>query len=251
MPESDTELSPLPRASLLQADPVLQTIKTLRERMLERFPDASLNTVCAELERVCQDSKERIAWIAQPIWWLRAPGFVFLILLVVVTIIAASHGLSPGAGDTPMTFAEFVQVMEAGINDIVLIGVAVFFLWTLESRVKRRRALSALHELRSIAHVIDMHQLSKDPDRLFTDRPNTRSSPRNALTAFSLRRYLDYCSEMLSLTSKIAALHLQELDDSGVVAAVNEIEGLTTGLSRKIWQKIELVGQSGGELGGD
>lgn len=239
---------PPPRASLLQADPVLKTIKTLRVRISERFPEANLNNVCAELERVCDDSKKRIAWIAQPIWWLRLPGFLFMVLLVVVTIIAASHGLSPTAGDTKMTFAEFVQVTEAGINDLVLIGVAVFFLWTLESRVKRRRALSALHELRSIAHVIDMHQLSKDPDRLIADRPNTKSSPKTTMTAFSLRRYLDYCSEMLSLTSKVAALHLQELDDSAVVAAVNEIEGLTTGLSRKIWQKIDLVGVTEQEL---
>jgi hypothetical protein len=35
---------------------------------------------------------------------------------------------------------------------------------TIETRVKRRRALRAIHELRSIAHVIDMHQLTKDPE---------------------------------------------------------------------------------------
>jgi hypothetical protein len=46
---------------------------------------------------------------------------------------------------------------------------------------------------------------------------------------------------MLSLTGKVAALHLQALDDSTVIASVNEIEDLTTGLDRKIWQKIELV----------
>ena len=43
---------------------------------------------------------------------------------------------------------------------------------------------------------------------------------------------------MLSLTGKIAALYLKDFDDSVVVSAVNEIEELTTGLSRKIWQKI-------------
>ena len=61
------------------------------------------------------------------------------------------------------------------------------------------------------------------------------------MNAFLLRRYLDYCSEMLSLVGKVAALHLQKLDDATVVAAVNEIEGLTTGLSEKIWQKIDML----------
>ena len=49
------------------------------------------------------------------------------------------------------------------MNIIVLMGAALFFLVTIEDRLKRRRALTALHELRSIVHVIDMHQLTKDP----------------------------------------------------------------------------------------
>ena len=119
--------------------------------------------------------------------------------------------------------------MSAHVGRVVLIALGVFFVWNFETRVKRRRALAALHELRSIAHVIDMHQLPKDPDRLQKGRPNTKSSPKSSMNAFDLRRYLDYCSEMLSLTGKVAALHLQTLDDSAVVAAVNEIETLTTG----------------------
>jgi hypothetical protein len=56
-----------------------------------------------------------------------------------------------------------------------------------------------------------------------------------------LIRYLDYCSEMLSLTGKIAALYAQNFRDAVVLSAVNELENLTTGLSRKIWQKIMIV----------
>ena len=46
---------------------------------------------------------------------------------------------------------------------------------------------------------------------------------------------------MLSLIGKVAALYVQDFDDEVAVAAVNEIENLTTGLSRKIWQKIMYV----------
>jgi len=61
------------------------------------------------------------------------------------------------------------------------------------------------------------------------------------MSKFELTRYLDYCSEMLSLTSKLAALYAQELPDGVVIDAVNEIENLTGNLSRKIWQKISIV----------
>jgi len=56
-----------------------------------------------------------------------------------------------------------------------------------------------------------------------------------------LGRYLDYCSELLSATSKLAALLVQHFTDEVVLGAVNEIEALTTGLSGKIWQKIRLI----------
>ena len=53
---------------------------------------------------------------------------------------------------------------------------------------------------------------------------------------------------MLSLTGKIAALYVQRFDDDVVLNAVNEIEGLTTGLSGRIWQKLVILESlNGGE----
>jgi hypothetical protein len=84
-----------------------------------------------------------------------------------------------------------------------------------------------------------MHQLTKDPDRLVAlEVSDTESSPARAMTAGELGRYLDYCTELLSLTGKLAALFVQRFDDAVVLQAVNEIEDLTNGLSRKVWQKI-------------
>ncbi|HEX6984086.1 MAG TPA: hypothetical protein VF170_01860, partial [Planctomycetaceae bacterium] len=143
--------------------------------------------------------------------------------------------------DGPLRLTEFVQVIESGINDAILIGAAILFLATFEARLKRRRALAAIHELRSLAHIIDMHQLTKDPERIVFGRRMTAASPRHALTPFELERYLDYCSEMLALIGKIAALYVQNFEDSAAVEAVNDVEQLTSGLSRKIWQKIMIL----------
>jgi hypothetical protein len=66
------------------------------------------------------------------------------------------------------------------------------------------------------------------------------------MTNFELNRYLDYCSEMLALSGKVAALYAQDFEDADVVAAVNDIEDLTSGLSRKIWQKIMILHEQEG-----
>ena len=76
------------------------------------------------------------------------------------------------------------------------------------------------------------------------------SHPRRQLTPFELSRYLDYCSEMLSLTGKCAVLYVQGFDDDVALRAVNEIEDLTTGLSRKIWQKLMILYALEGEAAG-
>ena len=61
------------------------------------------------------------------------------------------------------------------------------------------------------------------------------------MTPFELSRYLDYCTELLSLTGKVASLYVQDFQDPVALDAVNDIENLTTGLSRKIWQKIMIL----------
>jgi hypothetical protein len=88
-----------------------------------------------------------------------------------------------------------------------------------------------------------MHQLTKDPGAYQRGFKPTASSPVRKMSKSDLGRYLDYCSELLSLTGKIAALYAQAFNDSVVADAVNDIENLATNLSQKIWQKITLVRQ--------
>ena len=52
---------------------------------------------------------------------------------------------------------------------------------------------------------------------------------------------------MLSITGKIAALYIQDFDDDVALSAVNEVENLTTGVSRMIWQKLMIVYAMGPE----
>jgi hypothetical protein len=58
-----------------------------------------------------------------------------------------------------------------------------------------------------------------------------------------LNSYLNECSDLLALIGKVAAFYVQGFQDGVVLAAVNDIEELTNGLARKIWQKLTLLDQ--------
>jgi hypothetical protein len=222
----------------LDPDKIVATLEQLDARILERFPGAGLGRVCAELKRVAAESRARTEQLAKPNIALRAlSGLV--ILAGVATLISVARQINVQSANTELF--GMLQGIEATVNLLIVVGAAVLFLSTLEGRWKRTSALADLYQLRSIVHVIDMHQLTKDPGAALHPADDTASSPRRIRNAQELVRYLDYCSEMLSLSSKVAALYAQSTTDAQVIDAVNELERLTTNLSQKIWQKINIV----------
>jgi hypothetical protein len=223
----------------LDAHKIIETLERLRARIGERFPGTSLARVCGELIEVARADRERAARLSQPNWRLRIGVGAILIAGVALT---AWLGRLLAASETPATIFGSLQGLDALTNILVVVGAGVLFLASFESRAKRNQALEDLHELRSIVHVIDMHQLTKDPTA--GAGAATAHSPQRSFTPFELTRYLDYCSEMLSLAAKVAALYAQHSSDPVVVDTVNDLERLTTNLSQKIWQKITLVSES-------
>jgi hypothetical protein len=228
----------------LDADAIIETLRRLQQRIGQRFPQAGLFRVCQDIVLVAEDVQQRSSAIAKPNIALRAA--------VCIAIAAGAAGFSviPFAINFQMGSAEILSVfqgVEAAANIVVLVGAALYFLISLETRIKRYRSLRDLHVFRTIAHVIDMHQLTKDPSSMIAARSQTESSPQRRMSKFELTRYLDYCSEMLSLTNKLAALYAQNLPDPVIIDAVRDIEALTTNLSQKIWQKITILDAGGVE----
>lgn len=219
----------------LKANLIVDTCRSIHGRVSEQFSGSGLSKVAAELLTVSEHAAELSTWLAKPHLALRSLAGVGIaaILLIVVGVVR-----SIGPQLTASSVADFLQGLDAAVNEMVFIGVAVFFFMTIETRIKRRRALKAIHELRSIAHIIDMHQITKDPDRLAANARGDTTVAKRPQNPAELIRYLDSCTDMLALISKIAALYVQRFDDPVTLSAVNDVESLTTGLSRKIWQKI-------------
>jgi hypothetical protein len=218
---------------------ILATGEALGRRIAERFPDSALCHIAGEFVPLARNASATAEWLAAPHRWVRASAALGLLIL------AAGSAAALWSLDLRMeafsTLSDLAQGLEAAVGDAVFVGLGVYFLFSIETRIKRRRALAVIHELRAMAHIIDMHQLSKDPERLRDDGQDTSSSPVRTLSPFELSRYLDYCSEMLSLMGKLAALYAQGFPDGDAVQAVDEVEDLTTNLSRKIWQKIMIL----------
>ena len=227
--------------SELKLDLVLRTLATLRSRIAERFPDSGLSHVANELQHTGEDIGPVLDRLRQPNQLLRA-GIALAVLLIVGLVGGIIWlALRPTVSREISGVGSLLQTVESAAQDLVFLSLAIYFLLTLETRINRRISLRTLHRLRSIVHIIDMHQLTKDPVHILSPGHTTASSPERKLTRFELARYLDYCSELLSLSSKLAALHVQYVNDPVVLDAVNDIEVLAANLQNKMWQKIVIL----------
>ncbi len=221
----------------LDPEKIMETVRALQDRIEDRFPGSGLGKVVAELLKTAEEAAARSQWIQQPNLPLRfaAGTLTLLIIAVLIGLLSQIHKFQFD------DFTNSMQGLDASISSVVFIGAAILFFLGWENRIKRNRALRAIHELRALAHIIDMHQLTKDPESALRGRP-VASQHSRILTPFELNRYLDYCSDAMALISKIAALYSQGFSDPVLLDAVDDVEDLTAGFSRKIWQKITILG---------
>ncbi|MDQ3143088.1 MAG: hypothetical protein M3Q56_12665 [Bacteroidota bacterium] len=233
--------------TFLKEELIIHTAGKLMKRIEERFPKSGLAQIGRELHQLCINTQDQTKILKRPIWYIRIPVYIIILALVYLLFKGCSFILELYSLHE-LNVSDILQGIESGINEIIFVALVIYFIYNLEGRLKRRMALKFLHHLRSLAHVIDMHQLTKDPTQHLMDHSTTESSPDRELNKFELIRYLDYCSEILAITGKLAALYAQYMNDSVILSAVNDIETTTQNLSNKIWQKIMILDLSGKPL---
>jgi len=212
------------------------TLERLHERISTAMPGRHLADVADEVRQVVvriqagtRQARRRVV--------VRVTSRAAIACLVALIVAGVASAVHAGTGDDVRGF-EWFGVVESGVNDVVFAGLAIWFLQSLPERVERRRLLGLLYRLRSLAHVTDMHQASKHTG---SKEPVSAEDSHRVMDTDSLVRYLEFCSEVLSLTAKAAALCGEDTTDAVVLDTVSEIETLTASMSRKIWQKISLI----------
>lgn len=226
----------------LDAARIEETLARLRLRIAARFPTASLGEVCASLVTTARETAISADKLARPMWWLRGLASMVAAAWAAGTFYVVREidwmSLSKRADVTSLA-----QGLDSAVNLLLLAGAAIWFVLSIEERVKRSDTLAKLHALRSFAHVIDMHQLTKDPTMILSGASVSPASPDRHMSEFELARYLDFCAEMLALTAKLAALYAGASNDRTILQAATEVEDLASDLGRKIWQKIMILSQ--------
>lgn len=219
----------------LRKEKLLETAERLSQRIAERFPKSGLSRISLEVDTIIKEAVVRAETIRRPNLWLRG-GLVLLVLVAMAGI----AGYIQSRTDRSSAMNELMKFLDESKGVAAYLVGGAIFLVTLEVRFKRRRALQAIHELRALAHIIDMHQLTKDPDQLGSKIRTLMVSGR-PMNVDSMGRYLHYCTELLALISKVGQLYVQDFPDSTALAAVDQFENLATGLSSKIWQKLMIL----------
>ncbi len=83
-------------------------------------------------------------------------------------------------------YTNLIQALEASISSVAFTGAAILFFVSWENRIKRSRALKAIHELRALAHIVDMHQLTKDPESTFARAQAPAPRRKRTMNSFEL-----------------------------------------------------------------
>ena len=146
----------------LDADKIIETVKALHGRIEERFPGSGLGKVVSELQQIAEETVGRTRWIQQPHLLLRCAAVLLSLGIIVLVAFLVAHVRQFNFED----FTNSVQALDSSISSVVFVGAAILFFLGWENRIKRGRALKAIHELRALAHIVDMHQLTKDPRKL-------------------------------------------------------------------------------------
>lgn len=225
----------------LDAPTVIATIDQLGGRIRARFADRGLPKAAAELRSAATEVTELGVHLRGRLrvlrWTARAASVLVALGMALVLVVAARDADLSGS----VRSVDWVALVESTIQTLVFGGLTLLFLNALPDRLERRHLLRRLHRLRSLAHVIDMHQLTKDPERLRSDFEPTDATVAVDLTRAEMQHYLGYCSELLALVGKVAALCAEDSQDGLILETVSDSENLTNGMSRKIWQKISLL----------
>ena len=109
-----------------------------------------------------------IIWINPNIYFR-----ISFILLVIVSVAAIIYTLSlVSVNKQDLNLQNIISTSEPFLNEAVMIGAAFNLISKLENILKQKKILAALHQLSTIIHVIDMHQLTKDPTSILEKTPN-------------------------------------------------------------------------------
>src|SRR5687768_17397237 len=118
----------------LDESKIIRTLERLRDRIGERFPEAGLRTISENLLTLAHEASACVDYLRRPNWSLRVfTGATLVGMIALLVTLALSVRVPAGVSG----LSDVAQGIEAAVNDVIFFGIAVFFLLTIETRLKR------------------------------------------------------------------------------------------------------------------
>lgn len=215
---------------------IVETAGNLAAEIAVRLPGTTLAALAGELETIALSAMERGRLARQPIVSIRLLSAAAIVSAVSALWYLADHI------HTKWEFGTINEVFEGlhtGFELVALFAGAMWFCATIELRIKRKRALAFIEELREFIHVIDVTQLYFTPDLYRSRTPAGPTLPTLDET------YLLYCTQMLAVLGNLAPLYTRGAPEDSVLRAAADVETLAIAVTTKHLAKAELVRAKG------
>jgi hypothetical protein len=212
---------------------IIETTENLARNISEKLPGSSLAGLAVELAQIAHATFERARQARRPIYSIR----VLSLLAISASLLGLWYLLSHihARWEFGGTITEVFEAADAGFNLLVLLAGALWFLVTIENRIKRKKALEFIEELREFIHVIDVTQLYYTP-LVYDPEP----APARISLTFDYTYFL-FCTQMLAVISNLAALYTRGAAGDSILRAASEVEQLSNAISVKLLSKAESV----------
>lgn len=223
-------------------DPVkiIEIAESLSQRIAKKWPESQLAALAAGLAQLARDTEQRVLQARRPILAIRIASFVTagLILLglgnVLWYLLRRVHlTLVVGSG-------ELLEAADSGINVVALLAAGMWLLITLEARIRSKKVLESIQELREFIHVIDVTQLYHTP-KMYHENGASPDIPQS----FD-HNYLIFCGQMLAVISNLAALYTRGEGNESVLRAASDVQMLAIAKTEKLYSKADMVRLSEG-----
>ena len=211
---------------------IVETAENLARGVGERLPASTLAGLAEELAAIAHATDERARQARRPIYAVRVGSVMAIGMAALGLWYLAKHIHARWEFGT---ITELFEATDAGFNLLVLLAGALWFCITIEARIKRKKALDFLGELREFIHVIDVTQLYYTPDLYRTDPATSHSSLNLDYT------YLLSCTQMLGVISNLAPLYTRGAAGDSILRTVSEIEMLADSITAKLHSKAGMV----------
>jgi hypothetical protein len=211
---------------------IIETADNLAQQVSDRLPQSTLAGLAADLAQIARQTDGRARNARRPILAIRFASALAAATSLIGLVYLASHIHARWEFGT---ITELFEAADAGFNLVVILAGALWFLITLEARIKRKKALGSIEELREFIHVIDVTQLYYTPDLYAPHSADSRSPLDLDHT------YLLFCTQMLGVISNLAPLYTRNAAGDSILRAAAEVEILANAISAKLLSKAETV----------